>query len=139
MKIGQFNIPGSQNIAANVKWVSLLLLIFLIASGCSPSKVTVRSTLNDFPDADIIQYEGDVFGNITDAEWFSEADQEEKVRYIGEIRKQTTNSWFFRDLYATQLPEGTKIYANSEENEHVWMLIAETEVGDQYYRVQLAE
>jgi hypothetical protein len=94
--------------------------------------------LDQNPDADFFQYDGNINNNMTEVDWF----QKEKVdlvkhNVIGEIKKQSTNSLGFKDFTATKLPEGTKIYLTSEneKEDDVGILIAEFEGKELFYMV----
>jgi hypothetical protein len=80
-------------------------------------KVTARDVLKQDDDADIIQYDGFIYNNVTNLEWFQEAGniQFSKEELLGEVKKQTTNSWLFNDLSASKLPKGTKVYSESTD------------------------
>lgn len=75
---------------------------------------TVRDILGDNQDADILKLDGLVYGNVTDVDWVQDREYK-KGGKIGEVRNKTQNSWWFRDRYATKLPEGTALYMTGDE------------------------
>jgi len=96
----------------------LLIFILFLISGCNglnlPGDAIIGSPsaediLTDNPDADIFVMDGYVFSNAEHVEW---AKQQEYVlgEQVGEITKQTSDSWRFEDGAASKLPIGTKIF-----------------------------
>ncbi|TFB22882.1 hypothetical protein E3U55_06485 [Filobacillus milosensis] len=73
---------------------------------------TARDILNNSPNADIIKLDGLIYLNAT------ESDKRELVKgeKIGEIKGQSSTSWWFWNLYATKLPEGTDVYTTKDNN-----------------------
>lgn len=73
----------------------LVLMIFLVVSliflaGCSADggKVTARDVLKRNEDADVFKYNGLMYNNVTDHEWFEkEKSRFQKGEKIGEIKK----------------------------------------------------
>lgn len=108
---------------------------FGVADG---GRVTPRDVLKHNKDADIIEYDGKVFNNVTNLDWFKN-DRENisfsKDNYVGEIQNQTTSSLLFNDLSATKLPKGTKIYSIEEDN---GLLLVEFQ-GKELYYMELLE
>jgi len=113
----------------------------LLVTGCGVAdggKVTAKDVLKQNSDADIFQYNGFVYSNMTEVEWF----EKEKEKYIkqnilGEIEKQSTSSLGFKDFTATKLPVGTKIYLASKNEQDLGILIIEYEGKDLYYMALL--
>ncbi|TYS69623.1 hypothetical protein FZC76_05140 [Sutcliffiella horikoshii] len=101
--------------------------------------MTARDVLKQNKDADIIEYDGKIFSNVTNLDWF-ENDRENisfsKDNYIGKIQKQTTSSLLFDDLSATKLPKGTKVYSIDEEGSG--LLLVEFQ-GEKLYYMELLE
>jgi hypothetical protein len=122
--------------------ILFICVIFSLAfTGCGMAdggKVTARDVLKQSDDADIIQYEGFVYNNVTNLEWFQDGKEVtfSKEHLLGEVKKQTTNSWLFNDFSATKLPKGTKIYSNTEGVKG--FLFVEFE-GVELYYMQLLE
>lgn len=126
----------------NKSFIFLFAIVFLIlVTSCGIAdggKVTTRDVLKQSKDADIIQYDGFVFSNATNLEWFEDDKNEipfSKDHFLGEIKKQTTSSWLFTDLNATKLPKGTKVYSVDEKGRG--MLFVEYEGEELYYLVLL--
>ncbi|MRH41478.1 hypothetical protein GH741_02175 [Aquibacillus halophilus] len=124
-------------ITKSLSLTSLAFLVLFLIAGCGVAdggKITARDILKQNKDADIIQYDGHIFSNVTNLEWF-EDDKEEisfsKNNFQAEIKKQTTSTWFFNDLSATKLPKGTKVY--SLDRTRRGMLIVEYEGEILYY------
>ncbi len=97
-----------------------LIIFFLASCGVADGGiVTARDVLKQNKDADIIQYDGRIFSNVTNLEWFKN-DREKisfsKDYFVGEIEKQTTSTLLFNDLSATKLPKGTKVYSVPEKD-----------------------
>ncbi|MYL32525.1 hypothetical protein GLW08_07105 [Pontibacillus yanchengensis] len=95
-----------------------LVLIFVFAWFLSNEdnrgNPTARDIVKNNQDADILKLDGQVYGNGMDLEWVQDKEYE-KGQKIGEVRNKTQNSWWFRDRYATKLPEGTALYTTGEE------------------------
>ncbi|WP_421385250.1 hypothetical protein ACOJQI_10955 [Bacillus salacetis] len=124
-----------------VKLILALIILSLTTPGCGVAdggKVTARNILKQNEDADIIQYDGFIYNNVTDLDWFKDDNNIpfSKELLLGEIENQTTNRWFFGDFSATKLPEGTKIYSNEEEGKGI--LFVEFN-GEELYYMQLLE
>lgn len=122
----------------NRSWLLFLAIITIVFSaGCyaDGGKVTTKDVLKRNADADIIQYNnGNVYSNVTNLEWFQEEKSKySKVKYVGEIIKQTKSSFMFKDFYATKLPVGSKIYSTDEDVKLSGILIVEHEGEDLYY------
>ncbi|MCM3618418.1 hypothetical protein M3936_12580 [Sutcliffiella horikoshii] len=116
------------------------LIIYMFASFgvADGGRVTARDVLKHNKDADIIEYDGKVFSNVTNLDWFKN-DRENisfsKDNYVGKIQNQTTSSLLFNDLSATKLPKGTKIYSIEEDN---GLLLVEFQ-GKELYYMELLE
>ncbi|QKS73052.1 hypothetical protein FLK61_41410 [Paenalkalicoccus suaedae] len=115
----------------------LLMIVFLsVLAGCSNNNSngpTATDILENNPSADILQYEGQVFSNLTDR--YQDQDME-KVELVAEVKKQTNDPSQFDDLSASTLERGTELYSTSRKG-NVLLLIASTTEGDQYYRILL--
>ena len=125
-----------------IKKLFILCFIFLLA-GCSTSAdgkiVTERDVLKQNPHADIFKYQGRVYSNVTNLEWFdSSKDQYEKRELLGEIKKQSTNRFWFSNLTATKLPVGTKIYKTSESETDLGVLIVDYDGEELFYMMLLS-
>lgn len=109
----------------------------LFLGGCGVAdggKVTAKDVLKQNPDADILQFDGFVYSNMTEVEWFKEdKDKYKKQSLLGEIKKQTTKSSSFLDFTATKLPVGTKVYSNKLDENRPGILIVEYEDKELYY------
>ncbi|MFC6041385.1 hypothetical protein ACFPYN_18420 [Paenisporosarcina macmurdoensis] len=121
----------------------LFVLIFLLfITGCGVAdggKVTAKDVLKRNPEADIFQYNGFIYNNMTEVEWFEqEKDKYTKHSLLDEIEKQSSSSYGFKDLTTTKLPVGTKIYSTNENENDLGILIVEYEGKDLYY-MQLLE
>jgi hypothetical protein len=100
--------------------------------------VTASDVLGRNNDADVLKYNGFMYNNVTDLEWFAEnKDRLQKGKKIGEIKKVTTSSWFFSDFSATKLPKGTVFYDTNDGKTGI--ILVETENGDFLYYMQLLE
>ncbi|RCW63356.1 hypothetical protein [Saliterribacillus persicus] len=120
--------------------LAIASLIFVASCGVADGgKVTAKDVLKQNNDADIIQFDGFIFNNVTNLDWFKD-DKEEisfsKEHFIGEIKKQTTSVFGFSDLNATKLPKGTKVYSVDEKDKG--MLFVEYE-GEILYYMKLLE
>jgi hypothetical protein len=117
----------------------LAMFLFLSACGIADSgKVTAKDVLKHNPDADIFQYEGFIYSNVTELEWFEERKESlAKEKLIGEVKIQSTRSFGFKDFTATKLPVGTKIYSSSQGGKESGVLILEIEGEDLFYMVML--
>ena len=71
---------------------------------------TAREALNKDSDADIIRVDNRIYFRNDD--WHiiitSDLNNYNKGEEIGEIKKTTTNEWWFKNLYATKLEEGNQ-------------------------------
>lgn len=122
--------------------IAVLFTSLFLLSSCGVAdggRVTARDVLKQNKDADIIQYEGSIYSNVTNLEWFEERKGQilfTKDYYVGEVQKQTNNSWMFKELSATKLPKGTKVY--SREEDVGGLLFVEYE-GELLYYMELLE
>ena len=118
--------------------ILLIVISTLLLTGCGVAdggKVTAKDVLKENPEADILQYNGFIYSNMTDVDWFKEQqDQYTKNDVLGEIKRQSTSSFGFKEWSATKLPIGTKIYSTKDSG----ILIVEFEGTDLYY-MQLLE
>lgn len=120
----------------------LFSLSLLIITGCGVAdggKVTAKDVIKRNSEADIFQFNGFIYNNITVVKWF----EEEKEKYIkhtllGETKKQSTSSFGFKDWTATKLPVGTKIYSTSENESDLGVLIVEHD-DEVFYYMKLLE
>ncbi|MDM5229930.1 hypothetical protein [Lysinibacillus pakistanensis] len=105
------------------------LMFLLVLAGCSsaiPDNPTAKSILKENPQVDILQYNQLIYTKVTEPELIK--DNFIKSDKLGEIKKTTTSSLFFKDFYATKLPIGTEIFATDDQN--TYTLIIELD-GDQ--------
>lgn len=124
---------------------SLVLMIFMVVSliflaGCSADggKVTARDVLKRNDDADVFKYNGLMYNNVTDLEWFEkEKSRFQKGEKIGEIKKITTSGLFFTNFSATKLPIGTVLFSTNDGETGI--IIVETVNGEFLYYLQLLE
>ncbi|WP_041964164.1 hypothetical protein [Mesobacillus selenatarsenatis] len=121
----------------------LVLIVFvslILVAGCSADggKVTARDVLKRNEYVDVLKYNGFMYNNVTDLEWFEEMKSNiQKGKEIGEIKKVTTSSLFFSDFSATKLPKGTILYDTGDGKTGV--IIVETEDEETLYYMQLLE
>ena len=78
---------------------------------------TAREALNKDSDADIIRVDNRIYFRNDDWQIIVPSDPKNysKGEEIGEIRKTTTNEWWFKNLYATKLEKGTTVYSDETE------------------------
>ncbi|MFS0674268.1 hypothetical protein [Ornithinibacillus sp. 179-J 7C1 HS] len=96
-----------------------VLLIILSLKGSFPPSFSIgnpsaKDILEGNPDVDILMLDGLIYSEATNLEWFKESNYT-KGSLIGEIKKQTFNPFWYQNFYATNLPEGSKIYSVSEK------------------------
>lgn len=121
--------------------LSVLVFISLLLVGCDGGgKISAKEVLKGNPSADIFQYNGYIYNNVTELEWFGKEIEKEKLvkqNVLGEIKKQSTSGSGFKDYTATKLPEGTKIYlaSENEKEDDVGILIVELEGKNFYYMI----
>ena len=79
---------------------------------------TAREVLSDNKYADIIRLDGYIY--IRNEDWELKAPKDPKQYHeekeIGDIKKTTTNTLWFRNLSATKLKEGTTVYAEDMDD-----------------------
>jgi len=119
----------------------LILFLALLLVGCGAAdggRITARELLKEYPEEDIFQFEGRIFGNVTEVEWVKQkTNSYTKYDLLGEIKYQSTNRFGFNDLTATKLPVGTKFYSTSEEG-YGGFLIVELD-GEEYFYLEMLE
>jgi hypothetical protein len=116
-------------------FVSCILLVSCSADG---GKVTARDVLKRNHDADVLKYNGFMYNNVTDLEWFNnKKSMFQKGNEIGEIKKVTNSSLFFTNFSATKLHKGTTLYDTNDGDTGI--IIVETENGEFLYYMQLLE
>lgn len=94
-----------------------MLVIVLLITGCSSGATdnpTAKEILDGNSDADIIKLDGLIYSKNTNPETklengYSKGDK------IGEIKKKTTNTWWYRSLFASKLPKGTEVFSADED------------------------
>ncbi|MFC4404789.1 hypothetical protein [Gracilibacillus xinjiangensis] len=124
--------------------VCLFLLAGLALSGKFPPQFGVvnnpsaKEILEGNPDADIIQMGGLVYSNAAEEEWLVEMEYQ-LGEQINEIRKQTKQTWFYRNMFATRLPNGTPIYVPKgieyNENEPPNIILAKIDEKIMVYKL----
>ena len=71
--------------------ILLIVISFLVITGCGVAdggKVTAKEVLKQNPEADILQYNGFIYNNVTHVEWFEqEIEKHIKHNLVGEIKK----------------------------------------------------
>ena len=115
--------------------ISLIFLFFL--AGCSQSVGNPKASdiIKKNEDADIFQWnDGLVYLNASNIERVQELELT-KGEELGEITRQTTNKWLFKDGATTQFPVGTKIYKANDDD--TYNLIIELEEEEIVYEVLL--
>lgn len=114
----------------------IVLVLIIILSGCMgsnsdamdpPNNPTPTTVLKENPDADILYKGNTVYQNASDIEWVMESGFK-KGDDLGVVEKQVKKPEGFRNLTATHLLVGTKLY--EAENISGDVIIAETEEGD---------
>ncbi|RIW28951.1 hypothetical protein D3H55_20515 [Bacillus salacetis] len=90
------------------KILSLVLTAGILV-GCNHNGSPAPSDYLKSEGADIFMLDGYVYSNVQRLEWVKETEYS-LGEQIGEITKQTTNSFGFDDGDANILPVGTKIY-----------------------------
>ena len=114
------------------------VLLFLVLTGCSsviPGNPTSQTILKKDPQADILQLDELIYIKASDQESLKKGDfiKEDK---IGEIKKTTTSTLFFKDFCATKLPVGSEIFATNDHD--TYTIIAEID-GKQVLYTALVE
>lgn len=95
----------------------LVVLAGLTVTGNFPPNLgignpTAKDILEGNSDADILKLDGIIYSNASDSEWIQD-NEYTRGEEIGEVKKETTNTWWYRNLYASQLPKGTKVYTTN--------------------------
>lgn len=85
----------------------------------------IISSVSPKTDRDIIKYEGRIYSNITNLDWF---DEEEKSSYqkgerIGEIVRTSNSSFLLWNFSATKLQKGTVLYKTNDVEEGTPLII----------------
>ncbi|WP_138416380.1 hypothetical protein [Aquibacillus sediminis] len=98
----------------------LLTIAFLALTGNFPPQLgignpTAKEILDGNPNADILQIDGVVYANVSDVDRFKERNNEVGEK-IGEVKKQTDRTWWYRDFFATKLPVGTEIFVTKDQS-----------------------
>ena len=109
-------------------------MFLLVLTGCTsaiPDNPTAKSILKENPQVDILQYNQLIYTNVTKPEFIQ--DNFIKSDKLGEIKKMTSSSLFFKDFYATKLPIGTEIFATNEHN--TYSIIVELDDEQRIYKV----
>ncbi|MCL1701035.1 hypothetical protein [Lysinibacillus sp. Bpr_S20] len=93
-------------------------LFLLVLAGCStaiPGNPTSKTILKENSQADILQMDQLIYIKASNQESLKKGDfiKEDK---IGEIKKTTTSTLFFKDFYATKLPVGSEIFATNDHD-----------------------
>ncbi|MBR7553469.1 hypothetical protein ACFFJI_12165 [Allobacillus sp. GCM10007491] len=96
--------------------VTLCLIGYFIYVNLGFGNPTAREILDDNPDADIIKLDNLIYVK-NKQEDISSKYNIEHGEFIGEIKKRSTNKWWFRNLYASKLPKGTKLYTTDDQYE----------------------
>jgi len=123
------------------KGLMTLFFIFILLSGCSTDsgRITAKDVLRQKSDADIFQFDGFIYSNITKVEWFNEEKGSYiKQRLIGKIKKQSNSTFGFSNFTATKLPIGTKIYSTRKKEKGSDVIIVEYK-GKELYYIKLLE
>jgi hypothetical protein len=100
---------------AIIRYLKLFLIVVFIFSitGCSPAATdnpTAKEILDDNSDADIIKLDDLIYSRSSNIE-----NDYSKGEKIGEIKKKTTNTLWFGNLYASKLPKGIEVFSTNEE------------------------
>lgn len=89
-------------------------------------------------DKDIIKYEGRIYSNFTELDWFEkEKNKYQKGEGIGEIKRISKSFLTLWNFSATKLPKGTALYHTNDTKEGMKPLIILAETEDRgilYYR-----
>ena len=118
--------------------VTIVQLILLTSCSADGGKVTARDVLKNNQDADVLKYNGFMYNNVTDLEWFEKKKIDfKKGKEIGEIKKVTSSVLFFTNFSATKLEKGTVLYA--VDDGYTGIIIVETENDEVLYYMQLVE
>ncbi|MEA3318638.1 MAG: hypothetical protein U9Q88_01335 [Bacillota bacterium] len=85
-----------------------MVLLLTVCNEATVENPTAKEVLSENSDADIIQLNGFIYSRTIDEKNESGYVKGEK---IGEIKEQSTSTWWFRDLYASKLSKGTEIFS----------------------------
>ncbi|MFB7156257.1 hypothetical protein [Lysinibacillus sp. NPDC056232] len=113
-------------------------LFLLVLTGCSsviPGNPTAKTILKENAQADILQIDELIYIKAADQESLKK-DAFIKEDKIGEIKKTTTSTLFFKDFCATKLPVGSEIFATNDHD--TYTIIVEIE-GKQLLYTALVE
>lgn len=94
-----------------------MLVIVLLITGCTSASTrnpTAKKILDGNSDADIIKLDDLIYSRNTNPDRKPENGYS-KGEKIGEIKEKTTNTWWFRNLYASKLPKGTEVFSTDEK------------------------
>lgn len=124
-----------------MKKVLALIFILFLLSGCNGLNLpgnafngnpSAEDILAENPDADIFVMDDYVFSNAEHVEWVKQQEYE-LGEQVGEITKQTSDSWRFKEGTASKLPIGTKIF---ETNAPFYIAVVD---GEEKAYIQLVE
>ncbi|KOP81325.1 hypothetical protein LIS82_06825 [Cytobacillus solani] len=116
--------------------IFLLSLLVLLVGGY----VLISSeVLKIDEDRDIIKYDGRIYSNATDLEWFDEEKNRfQKGQKIGEIKRQKDTSILWGNFTANKLVKGTALYGTHTGKGGI--IIVEKDNGELlYYLEQIKE
>ncbi len=103
--------------------------------------ILIRSdVIGIYEDRDVIKYEGRIYSNATELEWFGKVKGKyQKEGKIGEIKRQKVSPLFMWNFSSTKLPKGTSLYKTNEAKEgtRLGTIIAETKSGELLYYIWL--
>lgn len=110
-----------------MKKISIILFLFCFVF---TGYLLMRSSTET--DRDIVKYDGRIYSNITDLDWFTD---EEKGKYqkgerIGEVKKNSRSSLLLWNFSATKLQKGTDLYHTCEKESTPLIILAETQDGN---------
>ncbi|WP_139184386.1 hypothetical protein [Sediminibacillus albus] len=95
----------------------MMLILVLLITGCNSASTgnpTAKEILDGNSNADIIKLDDLIYSRNTNPDR-KPKDGYSKGEKIGEIKKKTTNTLWFRNLYASKLPKGTEVFSTNEE------------------------
>ena len=113
-------------------------MFILVLTGCSsviPGNLTAKTILKENAQADILQIDELIYIKAADQESLKK-DAFIKEDKIGEIKKTTTSTLFFKDFCATKLPVESEISATNDHD--TYTIIVEIE-GKQLLYTALVE
>ncbi|MFJ7935467.1 hypothetical protein [Sporosarcina sp. NPDC096371] len=101
----------------------MVLITILFLTGCgSRGNPTAKEIIKGNSDADMIQIDEIIFSRTANSYGESENGYI-KGGKIGEIKKKSKNTLWYRNFYASKLPKGTEVFSIDEEYE----------TGDKFY------